>query len=211
MTKRRREPVAPTATATGPRRHDRWPPKARSSGSHDYEYSPVLQKMSCPRHRRSQASNRASCSPWPNATRTKFNEHSCVASLAASRTADRRLSTCPMPWLPARPRVSVDHGTELDVAGGDGILAEAGPSARVLVRSRPYSRYSAISAAAPTSVLLPLARQAIPAHPRRNRPRPLLRCRSGVPVPDAREPTADDGDRPSRCPPVRSVHRNAMT
>lgn len=39
MTKRRREPVAPTATATGPRRHDRWPPKARSNGSHDYEYS----------------------------------------------------------------------------------------------------------------------------------------------------------------------------
>ena len=39
MTQRRREPVAPTATATGPRRHDRWPPKARSSGSHDYEYS----------------------------------------------------------------------------------------------------------------------------------------------------------------------------
>lgn len=33
--------MVPTAPTTGPRRNDRWPPKARSSGSHDYEYSVV--------------------------------------------------------------------------------------------------------------------------------------------------------------------------
>ena len=39
MTRCRREPVVPTAAATGPRRHDRRSPRARFGGSHDYEYS----------------------------------------------------------------------------------------------------------------------------------------------------------------------------
>ncbi|MGP9583385.1 ISL3 family transposase [Brachybacterium sp. AOP35-5H-19] len=39
VTRCRREPVVPTAAATGPRRHDRRSPRARFGGSHDYEYS----------------------------------------------------------------------------------------------------------------------------------------------------------------------------